>query len=148
MAVAILREHAQSSRLSVSSQFYYFEGLEIIYEYALKFLVHKNFSHSNELNEFIKMASENGLIEKWRKDNLKKHQKHTSERIFRQLSVQNFYGVLVVCFVCIIVLIFVFILERIVYSKTKTINASRFWKIVEMIIDPDRYFMLENKIPR
>lgn len=128
-------------------QVYCFEKPEIIYEYNLKFLVNKNFSYSKDLNKFIRMASENGLIEKWQKDLLKEYQKRPDYRTFRSLSIQNFYGVLVVCLLFIIALIFAFILEKIVYNKTKTVNPSRFWIIIEIIIDPDRHFLLENKMP-
>lgn len=65
LAVAISREHAYASRLP--SQLYCFDKEHIIYNYALTFLVRKDFRYLNELNRFVRAASAGGLIEKWQR---------------------------------------------------------------------------------
>lgn len=65
-AVAISREHARNCHLMSTSQIYCFKNNEIIYDYAKSFLVRKDNLHLDKLNEFIRMSSASGLIEKWR----------------------------------------------------------------------------------
>lgn len=143
LAIAISYEHSQNS-LSISSQSSYhcFSKSEIIYEYALKFLVRKNFPHLRELNEFIQRASASGLIEKWRLKN--QYRNNHPNDMFGYLTFEHFLGIVILgCFLWILFIIFLFI-ERFVYTKNRTTNPLRFWVFIEMVIDPHRHFMLET----
>lgn len=142
--MAISREHAQNSRSMSSS--HCFKNSEIIHEYALKFLVRKNFPHLKGLNEFIQMASAGGLINKWLQIGRIRNLYEMTRRGFGQLMMGNFYGAHIVYGSLILVVFMVIIIEKITYKKAKEPKPMKFWLIVEMIIDGDRYFLLENKM--
>lgn len=139
LAVAISREHVQNNRFISTSQFYCFES-ENIYEYDLNFLVGKNIPFSKDLNEFIRRVIESGLIKKWHSDSQIRIPNKYINTIHEQLD-----GVFLICYTMIVVVIFIFILEKIVYTKVRSPNTSRYWKFIEMLIDPDRHFWLENQ---
>lgn len=139
LAVAISREHTQNNRLISASQFYCFES-EKIYEYDLNFLVSKNIHFLKDLNKFIQRAIDSGLIKKWHSDNQIRIPYKYINTIHGQLD-----GVFLICSIMIVVVIFIFIFEKIVYTKVRSPNASRYWKFIEMLIDPDRHFWLGNE---
>ena len=143
LAVAISRERALSSRSELSSRFC-FEHPQTIYEYPMTFLVRRNFSHLNELNQFIQMASAGGLIKKWHANS---HiQTLTSkENTFGNLTLNHYYGCIIIWSIIVLINIFILLLERLVHKKVRLSNPSQFWIIIEMLIDPDRHFWLENK---
>lgn len=145
LAVAISREHSLNSHLISPSQIYCFEKSEIIYEYALKFLIRKEFAYIEELNEFIRQASAGGLIEKWHKDSQFQHNYIHRPRTYFRLSMDNFYGTHLILLGLALAAIFIFLLELFVYKKVTKPNPSKFWMTVEFVIDPVRYFWLENR---
>lgn len=145
LAVAISREHARTRRILHSdSQIYCLDKSDIIFEFASKFLVREDFLYLKQLNQFIQMASESGLIEKWR-SNVKIHTSKEEERIHSRLA-KVIRGVHIICILTEILLTFILLLERFVYRKVRTSNESRIWKIIEMLIDSDRHFLLETKM--
>lgn len=143
LAVAISREYSHNSRLTLACHYHCFEKSEIIYEYALKFLVRRNFPYFNELNRFIQMASSSGLIEKWRSTN--QNPFDYKEMFFGYLTFDYFLGIVILGSILWILLIVFIFVERIVHTKNREPNPSQFWVIFEMVIDPDRHFMLDNK---
>lgn len=146
LAVAIFFEHARNHLSGPDSQIYCFKNSEIISEYSLKFFVHDDFPYLNELNEFIHLTSASGLIEKWRSNKQMLNQSFTYKRkIHNRLVLYNFLGIFYVGAVMGIIVISTFFLERFVYTKVRTANTFRFWKIIEMMIDPNRHFLLEKR---
>lgn len=146
LAVAISLAHAHSSHFIPSSQFYCFKDPEIIYKYGLKFWIRQSFPYLKELNEFIRMADAGGLIKKWYSNKLTGVPSHMRmDNSYKQLKLKHFHGAILIWGMLVAALICIFILERIVHAKARAPNALRFWKIVEMLIDPDRHFMLESK---
>lgn len=147
--IAISREHAFGHFDTQSNTaIYCFKKTEIIYEYSLKFLIRKEFSYFNELNRFIGMASAGGLIKKWHTDCMipkKVHLNH-NEMIYRTVKLENLQAILMILFIFVTFSFLVLSLECFVYKKVTGSNPSRFWLIVQMIIDPDRHFFLENKM--
>lgn len=146
LAVATSREFVRSAPKKMNFQFYCFAKPEIISAFPLKFFLHKNFSYAEELNDFIKAASVSGLIEKWRSDirtQFKEHTQGTGE--FGRLTFDNLSGALLIIALLFLFSISIFFLEIVVHKQVRAPNATRFWKITEMIIDPDRHFMLETK---
>lgn len=143
LAVAISREHSQNSRLLLAHDYHCFGKSNIIYEYALKFLVRKNFQYFNDLNRFIQMASSSGLIEKWRSKTQNRFD--YTDSFFGYLTFEYFLGIVILGSILWILLIIFLFIERIVHAKNRKPNPTRFWIIFEMVIDPDRHFMLENK---
>lgn len=144
LAVAISREHAFNT--AAISHIYCFENSEIIYEYALTILVRKDFSYLKELNWFIEILIESGYISKWLTDYQNQSHFKSKHDIYRPTELKHMHGILSILMIVIIVAFAVLLLEKTVYKKTKQQNPSKFWIIIEIMIDPDRHFMLENKM--
>lgn len=72
LAIAISREHVRNSHSNL--HVFCFEQSDMIYDYALKFLVRKDFPYLNEFNEFIRMTSARGLIKKWHSERIIRYQ--------------------------------------------------------------------------
>lgn len=143
LAVVTSHEHAMNSHLIAFSQLRCFN--EVIYKYALKFLVRHDFAYINELNKFIQIASASGLIKKWHNDN-QIHAKFKYEReISEQLTLEKEYGFAIIWIVLQMSVILFACFEQIVYKKARAPNPSRFWLIIELIIDSDRHFWLKNE---
>lgn len=146
LAVAVSSEYAHSMSIS---QFYCFDNSEIIYEYAIKFLVHKNSHYLKDLNEFIQRVIESGLRDKWLSD-IKYRTAHTLAEsvvtggINGQEGMNGFQGMVYVWCIMMIIIFSMFLLEKIVYKKVRSSNSSRSWEFIQMLIDPDRHFWLEN----
>lgn len=147
LAVAISRKHALNSHSISSIKISCFEDSEIIYEYPLKFLTTKNFSYLNELNKFILMASSSGFINKWIKDQQISTYFHSEsqEKYYNQITIEHFYGCLIILGCILIGIILILTLEIFIHKQTRKPNSSKYWKIIEMFIDPKRHFWLENK---
>lgn len=146
LAIAISRELANKIDSGVISPFYCFDQSELIHEYALKFLVHANFSYIDELNKFIKMTSASGLIEKWRKDiQIDKSDGQTVMEI-HQIELKYLAGIFIIWFILLFCTLSTFFIEIIVHRRVRKPGVSRFWIMCEMFIDSRRHFMLENRM--
>lgn len=147
LAVAASYEESRSKakNLSINSKksIYCFRGENIIYEHSLKILTRKNFPLLNNLNNFIRQASESGLIEKW----LKHYQSIRDEKSeIEYITVQTETLLIeLVIFCCMMSLAsLAVILERKTFQKTRAPNATPFWRYLEMSIDPYRYFFMKR----
>lgn len=146
LAVAVSREHAYNQHLDSSSQFYCFEKSEIIHEYTPTFLMQKDFPYFNELNRFIQRASAAGLIDKWHTDVKTPTYSRRKGKSYRQIKLQNFYGVYIIWFTLQLLVLVTFLLERFIHKKMKAHQPSRVWILAQMYIDPERHFLLETKV--
>lgn len=145
LAVAISLAHAHKSSLISPSEIYCFDESEIIHDYALKFLIRKDFHYLNELNTFIQMTSEGGLIEKWfSNSSIHTHLEHF-KLDNRQIAMKHLQGAFLLGFLLTILSFCLLFLERFIYKKMKSHKPHQFWAFIEMLIDPDRHFLLENK---
>lgn len=140
MAVAISREHAYNNPSIPASHIYCFKNSQIIYDYALHFFVRKNFTHLDNLNEFILMASATGLIDRWR--SVKKEQTRTqsSEEPIGITSDVFLHGTLIFSSLYILFPM-TLLIEKLVYTRVHMQNSSKVWKFLEMVINSERYFM-------
>lgn len=145
LAVAISIAHAYDSSPISPSQIYCFDGSETIHDYTLKFLVRKNFTYMNQLNAFIQMSSEGGLIKKWYSNSSGRTRDEHFKQLDKQINLKHFHGLLAVEILMKAFTICMFLFEKYVYMKMQMLQPHRLWVFVEMIIDPDRHFMLENK---
>lgn len=145
--MAILREYADNIQRNMHYKLYCFENSDMIYNYAMKFFVRKDFPHLNELNAIIKRASAAGLIEKWRLNSQikSKYKQNNEVNAYHINSIPDFYGMLLVYDCVLVIGILMLPFELLVYRMKRTANSSRFWMYAEMAIGPDRLILLENK---
>lgn len=61
------------------------------------------------------------------------------------LTLDSFFGLLIIYLGMVFLLFITFCLELIVYKKVQTFNSSEMWIVIEKLIDADRHFLLENK---
>lgn len=146
LAVAISREHAHNYRLNSTKHFYCFQESHIIHEYSLKFLIRKDFSYLNKLNEFIQMAATSGLIEKWRTDDKIRNKYKSNALFYHQIVIENFGGFFIIWISIKMIIICTLIIEKVVYSKIKKPNPSPLWILLDKLIGPDRHFLLKNTV--
>lgn len=145
MAVGLSRSYALNERNPLNPRFYCFDKFEFIYEYDLKILMRKNFSHQKRLNRFIEMASESGLIEKWSKRIVRQYSTPKDEDMYKHIKSNNFYGIYLLVTAVNISIIVIFFFERYVHKMAHAPNSSRFWVYLDLYISPDRFFWLENR---
>lgn len=145
LAVAISHEHAHNNRLISKSKFYCFKNSEIIYDYALKFLVRKDFPHLKQLNAFIGMTSASGFIKKWHIISRVEPQYTYSPKVYGILTIENVGVTYIAWFTIALSTFLVFFLEMFIHKMAIKPNSSRIWKLIEMFINSDRHFWLKNK---
>lgn len=140
LAVAISREYARNSHLMSTSQIYCFKNSEIIYDYATSFLVRKDYLLLDKLNEFIRLSSASGLIEKWRLSiTYPKRYKHEETEI-AYMTLKNADAIFYLCYFHTIIHFLTFFSEKIVHKKARESNPGKIWILFEMFIDPERHF--------
>lgn len=145
LAVALSREYALNNRLISNSKFYCFEKSEIIYNYALKFLVRKDFSYLKELNTYFSMTASNGLIEKWYSACRIRSRVEHNERKYGILTIEYFQMTYFEWLCIEMATILILLIEMLVYKESRKPNPSRIWILIDMFIDSDRHFWLKNK---
>lgn len=142
LAVAISLEQAQSSRYA--SKIYCFRKSDAFLAYSLQILVRKDFPFLEELNKFINAASASGLIEKWQTDNKARCDfKYPTDR-FHQMTMDNFVTFFILWISLAIVPCFVFVLENVIFYMTHKQNPTKFSHYLELWIDGDRHFLLDD----
>lgn len=150
LAVAVSRELARDGHFRLAPQLYCFQKSEIIYDYLLKFLVRKHFPYLHELNDFVRTASESGLIEKWHTPNLNRNIINVEPIECNGIAMSDFIVLVVIYILLKIGSFFLLFLEKLVYKNVRKRNASgmwlKFWLYAEMAIDPDRHFFKEMKL--
>lgn len=98
-----------------------------------------------ELNEFIQRSSDSGLIVKWLEGN--HFRTSTAKATMFEYAEVNFGSLTGLFFVGILLLttvLLVAVTEIVVYKKVQTPNSAAIWQHIEMIINPDRYFLLQD----
>lgn len=144
LAVAVSQEYFQNRNSIENIGIYCFENPNVIYDYALYFMVRKDFSYLKELNGFIGMASESGLINKWRSTGPTKTYVTEKEQAYNNVKIKNLFGIFVIFLLLQALIVLTITLERFVHKKVNGRNPSRFWIYADMIISPDRLFLLET----
>lgn len=144
LAVVSSIERAQYFTTKRHFDLYSFNHPNQVYGYTLKFLMRPHFPLANELNRlFIGQASESGLINNWL-NNYRSQFKTKYQSEIMYLKLENATLMLVIAAFLWLSSLSVCLLERIVFRKVRTVGSRRFWRYIEMIIDPDRHF-LEKK---
>lgn len=132
-------------QLGSKLKLYCFNNPNNIYEYSLKILMKKDFALVNELNRFIRYASDGGLIVKWLKGNrYNSNSEKLSKFSFSETNLNSLlFNLIIFCAVSTLSMI-AFIVEILVDRNVQKKNCSTFWRYCQMFIDPYRYFFLEN----
>lgn len=128
----------------LDTQVYCFKDTEIISDVSLHFFTHKHFDYVNEINEFIKMASMSGLINRWysiSKSRIKSEVKESNDGIVDSHSIKGLYIIYFLINICILS---TYIVERIVHKKARTPNPAQIWLLIDKLVAPDRLFWTES----
>lgn len=143
LAVATTIERVQSSFESIA---YCFGHLESFYEYPVSILMRKDFPLANELNKFIQQANSNGFLSKWLEGNqfVMPIDIETDEKESEQVNVDTIFYLVIFHFTFSIGLVLLLAVERFIYKKVRSGNSSRFWRALEIGIDPYRHFLLRD----
>lgn len=139
LAVAVPRTFVQSKRFNQGDQVFCFNSPDNIYDYALKFLMRKDFPLAEKLNEFIKDTSEYGIITKW----LNEYRYKTGKQTKLEYQTFNEQHISVAWTLFLSLQIFAFcilLVEILVHKKVQQLSVP-FWRVLEMIIDPHRHFL-------
>lgn len=125
-----------------SMMIYCFKYPEHIHSYWVRMLAKQKFPLLNELNGLIQNAIENGLVEKWLKSFKSfKGKTHQYNEVFGGDAFVVGYGIYSsMLFAAMLILI----AERKLYPKVREANAVRFWRYIEMYIDPNRHFLMHD----
>lgn len=142
LAVAISREHISHISSNMSSKMYCFESDENFYGYSLTFFVRKNSNYLNSLNDFILKANSGGLINRWQSKYKVRVENDPEETAYEKITQSHLRGVLWIGSLLYTLSILSLGLERIINRRVRNPNRSRFWTIAEMLIHPDRQFLL------
>lgn len=140
LAVAVSRERALNNRLLHRDKMFCFA--ENIQTQPISLILRKHYPFENDLNEFIVRATEAGFFVKWKKDSRLKYEHEVFGTQYMKLD--HLYGAMLAAFLMLILATFVFITERVAYRRAHSSNATRFWKLVEILMNPVRSFMLES----
>lgn len=145
LALASSFERVQYLKSKSYFDLYFFNYPNQIHTYAPKFLMRPRFSFANELNKFIEQASNGGLINKW----LKRYQlvyKGKDSNGYMYIKIENLALLLCIFVIIWLFTLFVLMIERIVFRKVRMVGSNRFWRYVEILIDPDRHFLMNKYI--
>lgn len=144
LAVAVSKANVKNDEIFARLNPFCFNGPNHIYEYPLKILAAKRFPFMSELNRFIEMANEAGLIVKWLEGI---HFGPICEKkpLFEYIEVtfEMFAVFLVIIHGMNLFTGFILIIERIAFKEIHMQNVKPVWRFVDMMINPERYFWVE-----
>lgn len=92
------------------------------------------------------MAYTGGLIGKWKSINDAQIHRIRPGIEYNHLTFDHFRGMCFIWVSLILIAFLVFFFEKYIHKKKRQSNSTRYWKFIEMSIDPYRYFMLEDKM--
>lgn len=148
LAVAIPRDLSYSravlnrDQFDPTSKMFCFNSPDNIHKYWLKILVRKEFPLLDELNQFIQYASEGGLIDEWIKKD--RHSVEKAPKYEDAMDLEVFVVIWVVCGIMLLISSLVLIIEKITFKIVRRVNASVLWRLIEVCIDPNRYFLMND----
>lgn len=105
----------------------------------------KDFALQSELNRFIERASQHGLLMRWiKKSSFSSYLEKPPKFIYFEIAMDTHKFAQLFFFLFVLISTSSFIVERIVYKKVRANGASRWWRYMEVLIDPNRYFLLND----
>lgn len=141
-AVAISRLYIET--LPVGNQFFCFDSTQTINRHSTALLFRKDVQFRLEFERILNRISSGGLVSKWRRDYTRKVAGYESDQV-KAVTLKQLSGVFIIMGSIIGVAIIVFILERVIFKKSRIPNSHRFWKTGERLIDGHRHYFLMEK---
>lgn len=144
IAVASSTEYFQSVSKDITANIYSVLEDGFSSKHGLNFLLQKDFNLKAELDRFISMANEGGLISKWMADLSLDYIKQHDTINNGVVSITHVISLAIVYIPLMILSLLVFLTEIIIHFHLKTnpkSNARQFWTIAETLIDPERHFL-------
>lgn len=141
IAVAISAEYFRSISTDVTKNIYCIHESGFSSTHGLNFLVRDDFEFKRELDRFISMANEGGLISKWMADLGLEHVTQHEDKNKSEVTMAHIISLLIVCGSCIFLTLLVFLVEILIYKQKSKSNAGKFWSFAELVIDPERHFL-------
>lgn len=144
LAVAVSKGQLLDVELVSNLSLYCFNSPNLIYGYPLKIMTSKEFQFLDELNRFIQMTTDSGLITKWLKGNSfgsvvsNKQPLHN----YVEVELESAAAFLVMYFFIMLLVLAAAIVEKITFHKVQLPNVGPIWKYIGMLVDPHRYFLL------
>lgn len=109
--------------------------------HGLHFLLRKTFEFKTELNRFIQMANQGGLISKWMSELSLKQLKQNEYISDADYTMELMIMELCTSALLILLAIIVFLMEIAVYKLKDRPRLRKFCAVVELAISPKRYFL-------
>lgn len=142
LAIATSYERIRKYQSNSGAKLYCFNDMNNLYGYPLKILMQKNFPYADELNRFIMHASEGGLIYKWLKRRNRSEKPTKLHYFYFKLESLLFGGTIFLGTTALTFLIL--FVEMIVFKNVQKANPALIWLFMDMAIDPERHFLLED----
>lgn len=149
LAVAVSRKHAYKNLNIPLGEIHCFEDTEHFNGYPVSMFIPRGHPLKSKINERIQWSVEGGLIKKWALDSqprFKKsilYSKHPVVLTLGHISLALLLYLIFFCLSCV-----AFIAEIVIFRMNKRPHTSRLWKILSMLIDGDRHFLLPPSAKR
>lgn len=149
LAIAVSNELSLSpiqngkNQMDPKLKIYCFGNLNGLHQNDLTLLMRKDFPFMEKLNEFVRHASDVGLVAKWLKSYRSIAEKPSCYN-YEIFKAQNLYVVFEIGLCIFLIAFIVVIIERFVHKSVRSGNCRRFWRYIEMTIDPYRYLLLNE----
>lgn len=141
IAVATSIEYFRCISLVINTNIYCVLENGFSSKHLVHFLLRKDFELMSELNRFISMANEGGLISKWMVDLSSKHVTQHQDTIRMEISMTHMISLLITCGPLIFIAILTLFVEFLVHKQNTKLNAGKFWSFANLMIDPERHFL-------
>lgn len=139
MAVAASRHHALNYPPLPPPKIFCFDDSSNIRSHFVSMFIHKDFAFGRRVIEVVNRAFEGGLLVKWTKDT-QIQPGDTELFVGIQLGIHQLGGAIFGFIFFLIFSILAFIAEILAHKRVQILNPSRFWVIVDVVINNNCYF--------
>lgn len=141
LAVATSRRHALSLNLL---DVYCFDRSQDIQTYLNSFLIRTKCKHRTEIDSTMKRIIMAGLVTKWQKDFKKPMRQAENTRSVGIMKLDNLNGFIYLFGLMFGIITLIFFLEILIFKKSHSRRANRYWKFAHMLINTKRYFKINR----
>lgn len=141
LAVAISNEYFQNIPKIFKEDVYCLTEYGFSSTHGLHFLLRNDTGLKSDLDRFILLANEGGLIFKWMADLSARQILKNEDIILREHSMKIMWSLGFICGSLILLATNVFLAEIIIHKQRARSYSQRFWTLAEQLIDPDRHLL-------